>query len=410
MEKYLKLFEYHSQYEDFVSGGTMVKPNVSHCVQENEVHYNPKYNHDYTKDYFTIESLEDSNTIYLKASRTLEIKTVSASTDNGETWTEYKSSKDGSGTTLATLNTGDKLLVKGENTEYGSSAGFNQFKSTKQFEVNGNIMSLISGDSFANADELTGTYTFKSLYNGCTGLTSAENLALPATTLANYCCREMFNGCTSLTTAPSVLPATTLANYCYYQMFKNCTSLTIAPELPATTLASNCYQEMFNGCTSLTTAPELSATSLTTNCYSNMFYGCTNLTVAPELPAATLASNCYDGMFRGCTSLTTAPELPATTLASYCYRSMFYGCTSLTTAPELPVETLAEGCYNSMFSNCTNLNYIKCLATASATDSTTNWVSGVASTGIFVKNSAATWDVTGVDGIPTGWAVQDATA
>ena len=37
---YLKLFQTHSEYETFVSGGTMVKPNVSHCIQENEVHYN----------------------------------------------------------------------------------------------------------------------------------------------------------------------------------------------------------------------------------------------------------------------------------------------------------------------------------------------------------------------------------
>ena len=39
--EYLKLFQNHSEYGDFVSGGTMVKPNVSHCVNENEVHYNP---------------------------------------------------------------------------------------------------------------------------------------------------------------------------------------------------------------------------------------------------------------------------------------------------------------------------------------------------------------------------------
>ena len=38
---YLKLFQTHSEYETFVSGGTMVKPNVSHCINENEVHYNP---------------------------------------------------------------------------------------------------------------------------------------------------------------------------------------------------------------------------------------------------------------------------------------------------------------------------------------------------------------------------------
>lgn len=37
---YLKLFQTHQEYEEFVSGGTMVRPNVSHCVSENEVHYN----------------------------------------------------------------------------------------------------------------------------------------------------------------------------------------------------------------------------------------------------------------------------------------------------------------------------------------------------------------------------------
>ena len=33
MGKYLKKFENHDDYEDFVNGGTMVKPNVSYCVQ-----------------------------------------------------------------------------------------------------------------------------------------------------------------------------------------------------------------------------------------------------------------------------------------------------------------------------------------------------------------------------------------
>ena len=38
---YLKLFDTHSQYESYAGGGGMLRPNVSHCVQENEVHYNP---------------------------------------------------------------------------------------------------------------------------------------------------------------------------------------------------------------------------------------------------------------------------------------------------------------------------------------------------------------------------------
>jgi hypothetical protein len=60
-----------------------------------------------------------------------------------------------------------------------------------------------------------------------------------------------------------------------------------------------------------------------------------------------------------------------------------------------------------MFAGCTSLNYIKAMFTTTpSTTYTNNWVSGVASTGTFVKNSAATWNVTGTSGIPTGWTVQ----
>ena len=41
---------------------------------------------------------------------------------------------------------------------------------------------------------------------------------------------------------------------------------------------------------------------------------------------------------------------------------------------------------------------------------TLDWVLDVSQTGTFVKNSAATWDVTGVNGIPTGWTVETADA
>lgn len=33
----IKLFQTHSEYEAFVSGGTMVTPNVSHCVAEKDI-------------------------------------------------------------------------------------------------------------------------------------------------------------------------------------------------------------------------------------------------------------------------------------------------------------------------------------------------------------------------------------
>ena len=317
--------------------------------------------------YFIIESLEDDNTISLKASNTNLTKTISISTDNGTTWIDKTSTI--SGVTLATLDTGDKILVKGSNISYGNSSYYNYFASTKEFNVEGNIMSLIYGDNSIGQTTLDSNgYNFKYLFRNCTKLKSAEHLSLPATTLANNCYEDMFYGCTNLTTAPE-LPATTLTSSCYNSMFQNCTGLTTTPELPATTLADYCYYSMFQVCTALTTAPELPATTLSYRCYEYMFGGCTSLTTAPELPATTLASSCYSSMFNGCTSLTTAPELLATTLAEWCYVRMFQNCTSLTTAPELPATTLASSCYSIMFSGCTNLTTAPELTATTLTES-----------------------------------------
>ena len=41
MAKYLKLFNNHEDYLNFKKTTDFILPNVSHCVQENEVHYNP---------------------------------------------------------------------------------------------------------------------------------------------------------------------------------------------------------------------------------------------------------------------------------------------------------------------------------------------------------------------------------
>ena len=140
-----------------------------------------------------------------------------------------------------------------------------------------------------------------------------------------------------------------------------------------------------------------------------MFSDCTSLITAPELPAITLANSCYAYMFQGCTSLTVAPELPAITLANSCYAYMFQGCSFLIVAPGLPATTLVTNCYCGMFYGCSKLNYIKALFTTTPGSSyTDSWVSGVSSTGTFVKNAAATWNVTGTNGIPSGWTVETA--
>ena len=368
MSKYLKLFENHTQYETFIGGGgntPFVKPNVSYCTEENEVHYNPRT---WADEYLTFVALENG-TISFDISNSIgtdKITSISYSTDNGANWTttENRNDKQENLSITVDVNKGDKILWKGDAKTLGfyvdDKVGFavSFFSSTAKFDAAGNVMSLIYGDEYKNKITIEKEYTFCFLFRGYNsvktcGIVNAKNLSLPATILASGCYIGMFGGCTSLVTAPT-LPATTLADSCYYSMFNGCTGLTTAPELPATTLASSCYYFMFNGCT--------------------------NLVNAPTLPATTLTRECYYAMFQDCTNLVTAPTLPAITLANSCYNSMFYGCTKL--------------------------NYIKAMfVTKPGEDYTYNWVRGVASSGIFVKNSEATWNFTGNDGIPGGWTV-----
>ena len=409
----LKRFSTETQYD--LSKDDFEYATVSWVEDVDDVRY-MTLRDKYTREYLTFEALEDGTfTLSIPANvNSTYMTSVSYSTDNGKTWTTTNVDSTAQTITTSTINAGNKVLWKGvgkQMAKSSSSNNYSYFSSTGNFNASGNIMSLLYGDEFANQVVFPSgsTYNFAELFLNANKLISASNMVLPATTLASSCYRDIFYGCKSLTTAPSILPATTLVGNCYRSMFSGCTSLTTAPELPATTLTTECYYQMFYGCTSLTTAPELPATTLTSGCYSSMFSGCTSLTTAPVLPATTLVGSCYHGMFNGCTSLTTAPELPATTLATYCYYQMFWNCTSLTTAPELPATTLANRCYDSMFWFCSKINYIKAMFTTTPSATyTNNWVNGVASTGTFVKNSAATWDVTGTNGIPTGWTVETA--
>lgn len=98
--------------------------------------------------------------------------------------------------------------------------------------------------------------------------------------------------------------------------------------------------------------------------------------------------------------------LPATTVTQECYMGMFRGCSNMVSAPELPALTLEPRCYSSMFDGCSKLNHIKMLATKiSATNCLLDWVRGVASSGTFIKNKNATWNVTGKDGVPSNWTI-----
>lgn len=292
------------------------------------------------------------------------------------------------GNDTVNVSIGDVLQIKGVGA-WSNNAGdyftMSFGSNSARCVLSGNINSLVHGDNFVTAttmpDYALNHAFYDSNYYFSSGCSDVSGLRLPATTVGKYAYSYMFTG-SSITSAPE-LPATELGERCYDAMFYNCRSLTVAPKLPATVLKSFCYSAMFNGCTSLATPPNLPAMEVAESCYQTMFYGCSSLTAAPALPATTLFKDCYRQMFRGCSKLTQAPVLPATTLVSSCYWQMFYGCSSL--------------------------NYIKAMFTTTPASSyTSNWVKGVASSGTFVKNSAASWNVTGNAGVPSGWTVQTA--
>lgn len=287
---YLKKFDNHAQYEAYASSA-LIRPNVSHCVAEDDMHYSP-YVPDYSSKYLTFIARE-SGTFSFSGNA------INYSLDNGETWTSLASN-----TASPTVAAGNKIMWKATGLT-PTSNGIGKFSATGNFDVEGNVMSLYYGDNFVGQTNLTGKdYAFHGLFKNNNKLISASNLILPATTLERYSYYNMFFNCTSLTTAPE-LPATTLSSSCYSGMFVGCTHLTTAPELPAITLEQSCYSDMFTDCISLTTAPELPATTLAEYCYYCMFTGCANLNYIKCLATDISATDCTYGWVDGTSSTGT---------------------------------------------------------------------------------------------------------
>ena len=400
----------------FVLGGDRIfhNPIISN-VRRRLLYAKPKKVYDYLC-FTALESGTFSFTIESAIGVNL-IESISYSLD-GKTWVETPNVNSTLVTiTTPTVNAGDKVFWKGKATAFSGVRDGNNwrayFSSTGNFDVSGNIMSMLYGK---NMDlPITKIRTFVHAFRNCTKLIHAHELVLP-TEVMDESFWGMFYGCTSLVSAP-IINVSTLTPYCCGYMFYGCSSLTDITSLStSTTVSSYCCEKMFYGCSSLATIPNgflPTITAAAEGCFRQMFYNCSSLTSIPNgsLPATTLASLCYNGMFYGCSSLVNVPSnlLPATTLAPRCYEGMFQKCTSLQIAPDLLALTLVANCYYSMFREDSSLNYIKMMATdiGDIQNTTYYWVDRVSSNGTFVRNPQATWWVTGVSGIPNGWLCED---
>lgn len=170
--------------------------------------------------------------------------TISYKVNDGA-WTSITASTGG---TAFTVSAGDVVEFRGDNPRYGSlPLSYNTFSgSTAGFEAFGNTMSLVSSTGWTGLTNLTEQYAFNRLFAGCTGLTNAEHLVLPTTTLPYHVYTSLFESCTALQKSP-VLPAPSLSNSCYDEMFKGCSSLSQITCLATDISAANCTYNWVSG-------------------------------------------------------------------------------------------------------------------------------------------------------------------
>jgi len=121
------------------------------------------------------------------------------------------------------------------------------------------------------------TASFKSMFEGCTGLQDVSGIHLNYNKMGSKTCERMFYGCTGLQKSIE-LEAKELGQYCYSEMFMGCTAIQYKPVMKGITLAESCCYRMYKNCISLTDAPDLNATRITyTMAYNEMFDGCSSL-------------------------------------------------------------------------------------------------------------------------------------
>ena len=247
MARNLRKFETLSDYQS----AELIRPAVSLIGADNSVHFDQVIPpaHDYSQDYLTFVALEDSTFSFMKSTiidpetgEPIETPDIQYSLDNGSTWTTL--SGDGE-TQTPTVKTGNKILWKGELVSETQGMGVGTFGAVGSFNAEGNIMSIVSGDSFTAATAMTVDYQLANLFRNNYGIISAENLVLPAT-LSLGCYRAMFNGAGMLTTSP-VLSAATLEDWCYDGIFEDCESLTAITCLATDISAMGCTSSWVSG-------------------------------------------------------------------------------------------------------------------------------------------------------------------
>lgn len=282
--KYLKLFTSHSDYN--AAQSSLDKPNVSHCVNENEVHYNKKI---ITK----IRYNASAKLVETTSSSSSGLHTNAFIGENGQLNIISHTFENGIGT----------VIIDGSVITIGNYA----FKKSTITAINiPDSVTNIGDEAFCNCtslasitipDSVTGIGDEAFYYcSGLTSLTLSNNIASIG--------EKAFYGCSSLTNLTIPNSVTSIDDdafsYC-----RGLTSVTIGNSV------TSISQAAFSSCTNLTsvTIPD-SVTSIG----SSAFNGCNSLT---SITIGSGVTRIYANVFKGCSSLTNITSLAMTAPTIY---------------------------------------------------------------------------------------------
>ena len=338
----------------------------------------------YNLEYLTTKALGSGNITFTMPSGTgtYYIQNVSYRKNNGEWTTTINTENE----VIITVSVAANDIIEWKGTGIAVAAGgslttSSKFGGTVQFNVYGNVMSILWGDDFIGQTQFPNT-SRQRVMQGLfyqSSVVDASNLVLPATHLSNtHTYMGMFSECTSLVYPPAELPepeSSVTLELTYISMFNNCSSMIRCPDMKwgiLTTCKNGTFYQMFNNCAALTdNIPEkieiqyYTANSSGYSIFRNMFANCTHITTIPSLIIHNNNSTITGSdngpfyyAFNGCTSLidlsnkTIAIE-NSTNTAGYEFYQTFRWCTNLVKSPFIRIPETHLCTFTRIFDGCT---------------------------------------------------------
>lgn len=156
--KYIKLFNEHSEYEAFTQSD-FIKPNVSHCVTEYHVHYNPWT---WAEQYLTFVAQTKGTFTFTPQNDNV----ISYSTDDGETWPDISPQAEKEAETI--LNDANFSGLKTRKEIEDKAISLNQraadllsHNGKKVIKYNNRVLSEKGGPSYIITDPSVFHYSYK---------------------------------------------------------------------------------------------------------------------------------------------------------------------------------------------------------------------------------------------------------